>query len=104
MGVSEAPVLDVSPLILDFDSTRTDSTFFIRNSGGGTLTWSIPIDSSQSWITLSPSEGSTTTESDSVNVSISRFGLTSKGYTSKIMISSLWDGGDARVIIEMIVP
>ena len=104
MGVSEAPVLDVSPLILDFDSTRTDSTFSIRNSGGGTLTWSILISSLPDWITLSPSEGSTTTESDSVNVSISRFELAPGGYNSKISISSIGDGGDTGVIVEMVVP
>ncbi|TFB09803.1 hypothetical protein E3V36_05645 [Candidatus Marinimicrobia bacterium MT.SAG.2] len=104
MGVSEAPVLDVSPLIIDFDSTLTDSAFTIENSGGGTLTWSIPIDSLPSWITLSPSEGSTTTESDTVNVSISRFGLTSGEYSSKILISSVGDGGETGVIVEMVVP
>ena len=104
MGVSEAPVLDVSPLILDFDSTRTDSTFSIRNSGGGTLTWSIPIVSLPNWITLSPPSGSTTTELDSVNVSISRFDLDSGKYSSKILISSVGVGGDTEVIVEMVVP
>ncbi|NIA09297.1 MAG: hypothetical protein GWP10_06100, partial [Nitrospiraceae bacterium] len=47
--------------------TRT-WTFDITNCGGGTLTWSVSDD--RPWITVSPAGGSTTTETDTVTVTI----------------------------------
>ena len=53
--------------------TRT-WTFEITNCGGKTLTWTVSDD--RPWITVSPTGGSTTTETDTVTVTIDTTGLT----------------------------
>ena len=53
--------------------TRT-WTFYVTNCGGGTLEWT--VNDNQDWITVSPTSGSATTETDTVTVTIDTTGLT----------------------------
>ncbi|MCK4527319.1 hypothetical protein KAW18_08095 [candidate division WOR-3 bacterium] len=76
--------------------TRT-WTFDIKNCGAGTLTWSISDD--QPWITVNPSSGSTTTETDHVTVTIDTTGLSPGGHTGTISITS--NGGNKDGTIEV---
>ncbi|MCH8987454.1 MAG: PGF-pre-PGF domain-containing protein, partial [Chloroflexi bacterium] len=64
------PVLGFSSASFDFGSTGTSLSRSVTNSGGGTLSWS--VSDNQSWLSVSPTSGTTTTETDSVTVSVNR--------------------------------
>lgn len=95
----EEPVLAVSPSALNFDSSKTNLSFTITNTGAGTLSWS--ISDNQDWITYNPMSGSTTTEVDEVLVSVDRSGLSPGIHTGTVSISS--NGGDFSIGVSMTV-
>jgi len=95
----EAPQLAVTPTSLSYGSTSTTNTLYISNDGTGTLTWSIYDD--QSWITLSPITGSTTTETDQVTVTVNRNGLAPSINYGTITINS--NAGTAYISVSMTV-
>lgn len=65
------PELSVSNQFLDFDLAQTVLAFNITNKTSiGMVTWQISYN--QSWIDVSPSSGTTTTESDQVTVTVNR--------------------------------
>lgn len=97
--IIEIPELFVSTTIIDFDSTQSQLYFQIQNTGTGTLTWS--LTKNQTWITLSATSESTTSETDDIIVTVDRTGLTSGNYSGKIDISS--NSGTATVDIFMTV-
>jgi hypothetical protein len=94
------PYLVVSSNSLDFGSTETIQNFTITNIGAGTLNWSISAD--QSWISLWPSSGSTSTEEDEISVTVDRTGLSYGAYSGNLNITS--DGGNETVSVDMNVP
>ena len=60
-----------------------------RIVGGGVLEWSITVDPSAKWITVTPSSGTTTTERDIITVTINTTGLAAPStYNGKITITS----------------
>jgi len=61
-------------------------TLGISNSGSGTLNWSVSDD--QPWLSLSPTSGSSTGETDNVTVSVNIAGLAIGNYTGTITISA----------------
>jgi hypothetical protein len=78
-----------------------DWSFDITNCGAGTLTWTVSDD--QSWITVTPPSGSTTTESDAVTVTIDTTGLGSGvTHTGTVTVSS--NGGTKQGLISVYVP
>lgn len=93
----QLPELAVSDEELDFGTTLTSQSLSIANTCAGTLTWSITDD--QSWLSCSPSNGSTTTETDTVTVTIGRTGLAANKYTGKITITS--NGGTQTILVSM---
>ena len=94
-----APALSVTPISLSFGETESQKTFAVSNSGGATLTWSITND--QEWITVSPTSGTTTSESDQITVNINRGGLTPGSYSGMITVTS--NGGSAFITTSMTV-
>ena len=94
------PYLVVSSNSLDFGSTETSQNFTITNIGAGTLNWS--ISTNQSWISLWPSSGSTSTEEDEISVTVHRTGLSYGAYSGELNITS--DGGDETISVNMDVP
>jgi hypothetical protein len=81
--VTPVPVLTVDPTTLAFGSGLTDMTLTVRNTGGGTLTWSCAP--SAAWITLAPGSG---TNDGAVIVSVSRAGLTPGPHTGTVTVTS----------------
>ncbi|MBI4283375.1 MAG: PD40 domain-containing protein [Chloroflexi bacterium] len=75
------PVLSTVPYppSRDFGTVPEGDTrqwsFAITNSGTGTLEWTVTDD--QPWITLSPTNGTTTNETDNVTVTVNTSGLAS---------------------------
>ena len=91
------PVLSISREELDFGSNETGMSFTINNTGGGILSWEITED--QGWLSVSPSSGETSVESDQVTVTVNRTGLSAGEYTSQISLST--NGGDRNITVVM---
>jgi|GEM_PF-1176618 len=99
MTVPLPPSLQVSPASLDFGSNTTSLNFNIQNTGGGTLTWSITDNAG--WLTVNPTSGTTTTETDQITASVNRTGLAQGVYTAVISVTS--DYGNSTVNVQMTV-
>ncbi|MBD3288532.1 DUF4038 domain-containing protein, partial [candidate division KSB1 bacterium] len=86
--VAGTPELSVSENVLDFDTTYTEMSFMVENSGSGNLVWK--ADHVCSWIShISPDSGALRTgENMQVVVSVNRVGLTNGSYEGNIVISS----------------
>lgn len=96
-----SPELEVSPTTLDFETTKNDLSFFITNKGKvGTITWSITTN--QPWVTISPTNGTTTAETDPIQVSVSRNNIAIGSYTAQIKITS--DAGEKTISVIMVKP
>ncbi len=63
-----------------------NQTLSITNTGGGTLSWS--VSDNASWLTVSPTSGTTTTETDSVTVSVNTASLATGTYNAAITITA----------------
>ena len=59
--------------------------FEIRNSGGGTLNYQVETD--QTWLSVSPNQGSSTGEADTIEVSINSEGLGEGTFQGIVTIS-----------------
>lgn len=94
------PVLSVSPLSIDFGGDQMGMQFLINNEGETTLEWNIE-DPGQGWYDYSPLEGTTGTETDTVEVLVDRSGLSGE-FADTLTVSS--NGGTAQVEILMQVP
>jgi len=80
-----------SPTFLTFiaqeGGTQTaPQTLNITNPGKGTLSWS--ASEAASWLTLSPTSGTTTTETDAITVTVNTSGLLTNTYTAPITITA----------------
>lgn len=80
------PALTVSTSSLDFGTGDTQKTFTITNSGGGTLEWS--ISESEAWLTVAPANGTTTSETDQITVTVDRENLPVGPQQSTISVTS----------------
>jgi len=89
MSVDELPKIDISSISLSFDINKTTLSFNIRNSGGGELDWN--LSSNDNWILFVPSSGKTSTETDQVNVTVNRIGLSPGNYSGSIKIESIYE-------------
>ncbi|MCF7810036.1 hypothetical protein K9N50_03510 [bacterium] len=94
------PVLSVSTTSLNFERNDTRKTFTINNIGEETLEWT--ITSTENWIMVSPNEGSTTDESDTITVIVGRHGLSDGQYSG--IITVIPNASDTLTVsIQMIV-
>ena len=93
-------IINVSPTSLDFGSSGTTDTLAIKNTRGGTLSWSVSDD--QTWLTVSASSGTTTTETDTLTVTVNRSELARGSYSGTISVAS--NGGNQSIPVTMSVP
>ena len=102
MGVPSPPKLKVVPNTLNFETGLTTLTFNIINSGDGTLIWDISED--VEWLGLSSYSGTTTTETDPIEVIVDRKGLPRAPgtYEGRLTVNSAADTSVVEVIV--IVP
>jgi len=61
-------------------------SFTVRNSGGGTIDWS--VSDNAGWLSCSPSSGSSTGESDTVEVTYSTSGLAAGTYNATVTVTA----------------
>lgn len=66
--------------------TPASQTFTIRNTGAGTLSWS--VSESLAWLSASPTSGTTTTETDDVTVTFDTTGLAEGTYNGTLTVSA----------------
>ena len=97
-GKSE-PRLAITPAKLEFGISETNKTYIISNGGEKSLSWD--VSDNKTWITVSPVNGSTTTETDQVTVTVNRSGLGAGSYSGMVIVSS--NGGRDTVNISMLV-
>lgn len=87
------PALQVSPEKIDFTPAKTESTLSIRNTGSGTVSWSVEEVSRSStsveyqvkdisWLKVDTIQGDTTGETDNVKVTANLEGLSGVTYTN----------------------
>jgi len=87
----------MSPTSLDFGTAATQKTFAITSPGEGTLTWS--VSDNQAWLGATPTSGSTTSETDTITVTVDRAGLAAGSYSGTITVTS--NGGSKTVPVSM---
>lgn len=92
-----SPQLMVRPATLGFGSDRSALSFDISNAKVGTLSWS--VTKSADWLGVNPSSGTTTTETDTVAVTVDRTGLGLPRYHDTITVSS--NGGSKTVEVYL---
>ena len=99
MIVPEQPVIEVSPLSLDFDSKYVLKELFISNTGTGILDWTISAQTA--WMTVDKETGSTANGTmDVINVVVDRSAVAAWGSFADVL-SITSDGGDVTVGVAM---
>jgi len=80
-------IMSISADSLDFGQITSTTTFIITNRGNDDLIWSIDVD--KTWITVSPSNGTTKKgHSTEITVTVQRDGLSHGSHTGTITINS----------------
>jgi predicted secreted protein len=97
------PTLEISfsPESLSFTageggSTPANQTLEIWNSGGGTRDWSLSDDAA--WLSENPTGGSSTSEHDTVAVSVDIAGMSAGDYSANITITSPGASNSPQVV------
>jgi probable HAF family extracellular repeat protein len=88
--------ISVDQTTLDFGSTETEKTFYLKVKG--TLRWSIEAD--KDWVVVEPSEGS---QSTSVKVNVIRTGLVEGAYETKLSVRTNGNVFSPIVTVKMSV-
>lgn len=91
------PILSITPQLLDFGDTVIQEFFVVKNVGNGLLMWT--VETEEIWIAISQSTGSTSTESDTIYLTVNRTGLTSSNYVGNISVQS--NGGKSNISVSM---
>ena len=101
VAVASPARLAISPLQVDFGSTKTSAPVTISNAGGGTLAWT--VGESAAWLTANPSSGILAPHSSTtVQLFADRGGSTAGTYVETLSIES--GTGTASVEVVMTVP
>ena len=88
--------LQVAPTELDFGGDETTLPITLRNTGTGTLKYT--VTSSNTWLVPSKTSGEVTT-TDKINAIVSRSGLAVASYTGTLTFS--FDGGSVNIPVKM---
>lgn len=93
-----SPQITVTPQLLDFGTSQSSTTITIKNTGTGSLNWT--VTKSDAWILPSANSGTTSNLSPSnLTVSIDRNGLAVNNYSGTLTLHS--NAGNSNVIIKM---
>lgn len=98
MVVAPAQLI-VIPTTLNFGKFATNKLLTISNGGVGTINWSINTGGFPAWLSLAPSSGDVTAETDGVVVAVDRTGLAPGNYTHTFTVAS--DAGNVDVTVNM---
>ena len=95
-----ASILVVNTSELNFGTATSNLNLQIQNGGYGTLSWT--VSKNQPWLTVTPSSGSTETETDLINVAVDRTGYNPGNYSD--IISIITNTNAASISALMVVP
>ncbi len=95
-----ASILVVNASELNFGTATSNLNLQIQNGGYGTLSWT--VSKNQPWLTVTPSSGSTETETDLINVAVDRSGYNPGNYSD--IISIITNSNAASISALMVVP
>ncbi len=100
---SPVPVLEVTPSSLSFNATvngtsSSSQTISIRNAGAGTLSWSISVSSSSTWLSVDSYSGTSTGETNTVTFSVYPYDLTQGTYNGSLTITATGATGSPQTI------
>jgi uncharacterized protein (TIGR03437 family) len=105
VGAQTPPTIELSRASLDFSSAVGGSPpiqpFTIRNAGDGTLNYLVSAD--EDWVQLNTSAGTSSGESNPVNVSIETAGLTAGERLATITVSRSDSSEPARVRVRLVL-
>lgn len=98
---SSTPSISLAPTTLSFSGIAGGTTpaaqlIRLANPTGGTLSWSLA--SNASWLGLSVSSGTTTTESDSISAGVNLTGLAAGTYPAAITVTASGAANTPQVI------
>lgn len=87
------PSLAVDPSLLQFTATEggadpATQTVSIWNSSTGSFNWTVTKDDSAAWLAVTPSSGSTSTDTDTVSFTASVGSLTPGDYSTSVTITA----------------
>ena len=110
VGGAPSPSIAFSTSSFTFIATQgganpANQALSIWNSGGGTLNWSVSDDAE--WLSLSPTSGSSTGETDNVTLSVDISGMSAGIYHATITISAPGATNTPRTVpvsLEIIAP
>lgn len=100
LRVAQPAQLSVSPTSLNFGELETSLPLSVDNGGDEELSWTVSSD--QSWLSIFPSTGLTSSESDQVSATVNRVGLSIGNYSASLSFTS--NGGDINLPVQMTVP
>jgi len=101
------PELYVDKTILDFELIPEGATgknvFHIKNMGGSTLEWKITIKEGITWLCVEPENGSTTTKTETINVTVDATSLAYRGqpYRGELLVTSNGDNKSIYVFVTV---
>jgi hypothetical protein len=99
-SVGEAPAIDLSPTSfvheIEEGGHLEPDTFVVTNVGGGTLDYTAGVDAD--WMSVSPSQGSSTGEQDTITLSYSTAHLAPGTYEGKVTVSDPNAGNDPQTV------
>ncbi|MGQ9609341.1 MAG: BACON domain-containing protein [bacterium] len=97
-----SPKLSLTPASIDFETTKTEGTITVSNTGGGTLIWSIKSDF-PAWLKASLMKGETVSgKPTSVVLTVNRQNINPGTYKHTLSFTS--NGGNGSVSVSMTVP
>jgi len=101
LQVLAVPILHYEPSELDFGSQARTLTFSLRNTGNGTLSYTIVPQ--EDWITVQPDRGELLTELDTIEVTVHRGPLVVGPHTGYLRIVST-NGADMAIPVLVTKP
>lgn len=99
------PSIGVSQNLLSFSAVQganpANQSFSVSNTGGGTLDYT--VSDNQSWISVTPTSGSSTGEADAIQVSIASAALAPGIYNGTVTVQQTGGALSAAVAIELAI-
>ncbi|MGH7232362.1 MAG: BACON domain-containing protein [Nitrospiraceae bacterium] len=86
---------------MEAGSNPKNQTLNITNTGGGTLSWTVTENAT--WLSLDPTSGTTTTETDIITVNVNIAGLSSNTYSAMITLSTVGAPAAQQIPVTLIL-
>ncbi len=96
------PRLALEPHALEFPAGVTAARLLIRNAGTGTLSWSLAAN--VAWLHLEPVDGTTAGETDTIAVTVDRYGLASASHAGRITVGGSGGSDSVSVSLSVVPP